>query len=163
GGALMIPHLLSQAAGQVQRVPVETLHPSWCPAWAFWAFAALTVIGALVTITRRNLIGAVMSLVATFFGLAGLYARLSAHVLAATQVLVYAGAIMVLFIFVIMVLNREEEEPWALRNRFGKAVGVDALVYLLVRLGEVILGSVPGPLSRSGLPPADFGTVTGIG
>ena len=49
-----------------------------------------------------------MSLVATFFGLAACYALLYAHFLAALQVLVYAGAIMVLFIFVVMVLNRDE-------------------------------------------------------
>ena len=49
-----------------------------------------------------------MSLVATFFGLAAIYATLSAHFLAVIQVLVYAGAIMVLFIFVVMILNREE-------------------------------------------------------
>lgn len=160
----MIAQLLALAPGvpQVQRVPAETLHPSWSPAWAFWAFALLTIVGAIVTITRRNLIGAVMALVATFFGLAGIYALLSAHFLAAIQVLVYAGAIMVLFIFVVMVLNREEEEPWALRNRFGKAVGIGALVYLLVRLGEVILGSTPAPVSRSGPPPAEFGSVAGI-
>lgn len=159
----MIGQLLTSAATQVQRVPAETLHPGWCPAWAFWAFAAITVVGALVTITRRNLIGAVMALVATFFGLAGLYAMLSAHFLAAIQVLVYAGAIMVLFIFVVMVLNREEEEPWALRNRFGKALGIGALVYLLVRLGEVILSSTPGAITRTGALPSEFGTVVGIG
>jgi NADH-quinone oxidoreductase subunit J len=159
----MIGQLLATASAQAQPVPAETLHPGWCPAWAFWLFALLTVTGALVTITRRNLIGAVMSLVATFFGLAGIYALLSAHFLAAIQVLVYAGAIMVLFIFVVMVLNREEEDPWALRNRVGKAVGIGALVYLLVRLGEIIAGTTPGPVGRSGPPPADFGTVAGIG
>ena len=64
-----------------------------------------------------------MSLVGTFFALAGIYATLSAHFLAVLQVMVYAGAIMVLFIFVVMILNREEVEliscgasspgPWA--------------------------------------------------
>ena len=58
--------------------------------------------------TRKNPVTAVMSLVGTFFGLAALYATLSAHFLAVLQVLVYAGAIMVLFIFVVMILNREE-------------------------------------------------------
>jgi NADH-quinone oxidoreductase subunit J len=76
---------------------------------------------------------------------------------------VYAGAIMVLFIFVIMVLNHSEEDPWSLRNRFGKALGIGALVYLLVRIGEVILGSTAGPAGRSGPPPVDFGTVSGLG
>ena len=101
--------LLAQAA-QVREVSAQSLHPTWCPAWAFWMLSLLTVAGALVTITRRNLIGAVMALVATFFALAGIYALLAAHFLAAIQVLVYAGAIMVLFVFVVMLLNAGEED-----------------------------------------------------
>jgi NADH-quinone oxidoreductase subunit J len=159
----MIGQLLAAASPMAQRVPVETLHPSWCPPWAFWALSGLTVAGALVTITRRNLIGAVMALVATFFGLAGLYALLYAHFLAAIQVLVYAGAIMVLFIFVIMVLNHEDEDPWSLRNRLGKAVGIGALVYLMVRLGETISSGSSGAMVRGGTPPENFGSVGGIG
>lgn len=136
---------------------------SWGPAWAFWMLSALTIVGALFTITRRNLIGAVMSLVATFFGMASLYAMLSAHFLAAIQVLVYAGAIMVLFVFVVMVLNREEAEPWALRSPFIKALGAGALVYLAVRLGEVIVSTRPSSAHREGLPSPDFGSVSSIG
>ena len=75
----------------------------------FFVIAAWVTIFAIVTITRRNPVSAVMSLVATFFGLAALYASLSAHFLAVIQVLVYAGAIMVLFIFVVMILNREPD------------------------------------------------------
>ena len=70
--------------------------------------AAMIAFFAVFTITRKNPVTAVMSLVATFFGLAAMYATLSAHFLAVIQVLVYAGAIMVLFIFVVMILNREE-------------------------------------------------------
>lgn len=140
------------------------------PQVVFWVLSALTVIGAILTITRRNLIAAVMSLVATFFGIAGLYALLSAHFLAAIQVLVYAGGIMVLFVFVIMVLNREEAEPWALRNVVGFALGSAAVVYLAVRMGQLLWEA--GPTSadlavriplREGAPPADFGTVAKIG
>src|SRR6185436_8549850 len=81
----------------------------------FWLLAAATVFFALFTVTRRNPVTAVMSLVATFFCLAGIYATLSAHFLAILQVLVYAGAIMVLFIFVVMILNREEVSPISLK------------------------------------------------
>ena len=76
----------------------------------FLGFAILTVLGALSTIMRKNDVAAVMSLVATFFGLAAVYTFLSAHFIAALQVLVYAGAIMVLFIFVIMLLDLKEEQ-----------------------------------------------------
>ncbi len=154
--------LLAQAV-TVQQVPAGSLHPSMAPPWAFWVLATLTVVGALSTILRRNLIGAVMSMVATFFGLASLYALLSAHFLAAIQVLVYAGAIMVLFVFVIMVLNREEADPWPTQGIVGKALGAGALVYLAMRLGGMLLA--PGAAIRSvpGDPPGSYGTVATLG
>ena len=140
------------------------------PQIVFWVLAALTVGGALVTVTRRNLISAVMALVATFFGIAGLYALLSAHFLAAIQVLVYAGGIMVLFVFVIMVLNREEAEPWALRNIVGFALGAASVVYLSVRMGQLLWEAGPTGTDLGlryqvvpGAPPADFGTVARMG
>ncbi|MCS6914062.1 MAG: NADH-quinone oxidoreductase subunit J [Myxococcales bacterium] len=140
------------------------------PQVAFWVLAALTVVGAMLAVTRRNLIGAVMSLVASFFGLAGLYLLLSAHFLAAIQVLVYAGGIMVLFVFVVMVLNQEEAEPWALRHVFGLALGVAAAVYLAVRLGQLLWAAGPGGGElasrlriREGAPPQGYGTVAAIG
>jgi len=104
----------------------------------FWVLAFATVGGSLFVITRRNLVAAVMGMVGTFFALAALYAMLYAHFLAAIQVLVYAGAIMVLFVFVIMILNRPEEQPWALEGLFGKALAGLAILYLLVRVGGVL-------------------------
>ena len=91
--------------------------PSFWDQFVFWLLAAWVTFFAVFTITRKNPVTAVMSLVATFFGLAGIYATLSAHFLAVLQVLVYAGAIMVLFIFVVMILNREEVSPLSLRPR----------------------------------------------
>src|SRR4029077_18398630 len=99
--------------------------------FVFWVLSALTVFFAVFTVTRRNPVTAVMSLVATFFCLAGIYATLSAHFLAILQVLVYAGAIMVLFIFVVMILNREEISPVSFRGIITRAVGVLAGGYLV--------------------------------
>ena len=126
----------------------------------WWIIAILTVGGAISTITRRNNIAAVMSLVATFFGLAAMYAMLSAHFLAVLQVLVYAGAIMTLFVFVIMVLNRDEAEPWAWSGIFTKIVGVFALVYLITKVGYHLFAVAPLHPEQ---PPADFGTVAQVG
>ena len=84
--------------------------PSFWDQFVFWLLAAWVTFFAVFTITRKNPVTAVMSLVATFFGLAGIYATLSAHFLAVLQVLVYAGAIMVLFLFVVMLLNAPHEE-----------------------------------------------------
>ncbi len=72
---------------------------------AFWAFAAVAVGSAFLCITRRSAVASALWLVNTLFCLAVLYVLLDAHFIAAVQVLVYAGAIMVLFLFVIMLLN----------------------------------------------------------
>ena len=75
----------------------------------FYAFSTVAVLSALAVVTRRNPIAAAVSLVVCFFFLSGMYVLLDAHFVAVTQVLVYAGAIMVLFIFVIMLLNLRGE------------------------------------------------------
>ena len=80
--------------------PVEVL--------LFWVFSVATVVAASGVVVAKNPIGAAMSLVATFFFLAGIYVLLWAHTIAALQVLVYAGAIMVLFLFVIMLLSLQD-------------------------------------------------------
>ena len=126
----------------------------------FGLMAAWVTFFAILTITRKNPVTAVMSLVATFFGLAAIYASLSAHFLAVLQVLVYAGAIMVLFIFVVMILNREEVAPLALRPM--RLLGVAGAVYLLVVIWNVIrkdehLTAPPPVVSET------FGTVASIG
>ncbi len=76
----------------------------------FWFFAILGLGGGVGLLFNRNPIYAALCLVINFFSIAGLYLSLSAEFLAVIQVLVYAGAIMVLFIFVIMLLNLNEEQ-----------------------------------------------------
>jgi NADH-quinone oxidoreductase subunit J len=72
---------------------------------AFILLGALTLVGGVITIAARNAVHAALGLVGTLISVAGLFATLNASFLAATQVIVYAGAIMVLFLFVIMLLN----------------------------------------------------------
>ena len=79
----------------------------------FWAFAFVAIGGSIFVITRRNLIAAVMGMVGSFMGIAAIYMMLYASFLSVIQMLVYAGAIMVLFVFVIMILNWPEDEPGA--------------------------------------------------
>lgn len=71
----------------------------------FYALAAIAIISAVITIAARNAMYSVLSLVVTFFTLAGLYLLLNAEFVAVVHVIVYAGAIMVLFLFVVMMLN----------------------------------------------------------
>ena len=141
----------------------------------FWLFALLCVGGTVFVISRRNLIVATMGLVGTFFAIAAIYAMLFAHFMAAMQVLVYAGAIMVLFVFVVMILNREESDPWPDKGWGGKAVAGVALVYLVVRLSQVLwtttehasatIKPVVVAAARSGAPAklADWGSTRAMG
>ena len=126
----------------------------------FGVMALWVTAFAILTITRKNPVTAVMSLVATFFGLAAIYASLSAHFLAVLQVLVYAGAIMVLFIFVVMILNREEVAPLALRPM--RLLGVAGAVYLLVVFWRVVAVGVATDEAPPVIPES-FGTVASIG
>jgi NADH-quinone oxidoreductase subunit J len=105
----------------------------------FWAFALAAVGGALFVITRRNLIAAVMGMVGSFMGIAAVYMMLYATFLSVIQMLVYAGAIMVLFVFVIMILNRPEDEPVAPTGRIGQAIGAAAMLYLVFRLATLLV------------------------
>ena len=109
----------------------------------FWLFALMTVGGAIFVITRKNLIAAVMGMVGSFAGVAAVYMMLYANFLAVLQMLVYAGAIMVLFVFVIMILNRPEDEPIAPSGRIGQAIGALAILYLLVRVGMLLWHVTP--------------------
>lgn len=77
---------------------------------AFYILATITTTLILLMIFQTNPVSSALCLVASFFSLAGLYVLLDAHFVAILQILVYAGAIMVLFIFVIMLLNLKKEE-----------------------------------------------------
>lgn len=96
----------------------------------FLILGALGVASAVGVIATRNPIAAAMSLVVHFIAQAGLYLSLNAMFMAAIQVLVYAGAIMVLFVFVIMLLNLGHEEK--LRERFTSRQGIGIVLSLLL-------------------------------
>ena len=74
---------------------------------AFSAFSTIAIVGSIMVILRRSPVGSAFALVMVFFSFAGLYALMGAHLIAALQILVYTGAIMVLFVFVIMLLNQD--------------------------------------------------------
>src|SRR3981189_158961 len=76
----------------------------------FYLFAAVAVVASMLVIAQRNPIYSVLLLIASFGALSGLYVLLDAPFVAVTQIVVYAGAIMVLFLFVVMLLNAAHEE-----------------------------------------------------
>lgn len=80
----------------------------------FYVFAAITVAGSLAVIGQRNPVYSVMAIVGAFVGLSGLYVLLEAPFVAVVQIIIYAGAILVLFLFTVMLLNaaREDGAEW---------------------------------------------------
>ncbi len=112
----------------------------------FWLFAGVAIASALLCITRRSPVASALWLVNTLFSLAAIYVLLDAHFIAAVQVLVYAGAIMVLFLFVIMLLNLGRRGQTDIKGPAGRVIaGVGGLVLI----GELIalrLAAPPGPL-----------------
>src|ERR1041385_9016390 len=99
----------------------------------FWILAAISVASAVLVVANRNPVRSALFLVVNFFVLSVFYLTLSAQFIAAVQVIVYAGAIMVLFLFVIMLLNLGA--PDQLRARGGLQLPtavVLALVFLVV-------------------------------
>jgi NADH-quinone oxidoreductase subunit J len=106
------------------------------PLFLFSVLAALAVAGAVSLILQRHPIHSALSLIAVMVALAGLYLLLGAEFIAAVQVIVYGGAIMVLFVFVIMLLNAGEEE----RTDFSRMARWAGLPLAAVFLVEVAYG-----------------------
>lgn len=129
----------------------------------FALFAFFTVVSASTVLVARNPINSAMALVATFFFLAGIYVLLWAHTIAVLQVLVYAGAIMVLFTFVIMLLSLPTETGKRTRPTVARLLGGAAAVGLFAVLAVVLL-KVPGEtVSFTPQMAASFGTLKSIG
>src|SRR5437016_4807336 len=96
----------------------------------FILFAGLAIGCAISMVAQRNPLYGAISLIGVFISLACLYVTLAAPFIAAVQVIVYAGAIMVLVVFVIMLLNVEEEErPMRLRSLAPIAIGLAAILF----------------------------------
>ena len=104
----------------------------------FWIFSGWAIFSALLCIPRRNPLASALWLVSTMFALAALFVLLNAQFIAAIQVIVYAGAVMVLFLFVIMLLNLENPpSPWLRKPFWLIGLGVAAVLGAqLVTLGN---------------------------
>lgn len=116
-----------------------------------YAFSALTVGASLLVVAQRNPMYSVMLLIVSFTGLAGIYVLLDAPFAAVTQIIVYAGAIMVLFLFVVMLLNAPREDVPA-RTTLPISIGGRPL-RVGVLLGTIFLAEIVWALSRVGRTP----------
>jgi NADH-quinone oxidoreductase subunit J len=103
----------------------------------FWIFAVMTVIFGAAVVLNRNPVASALSLVVSFLGLSALFISLDAFFVGIVQVLVYAGAVMVLFLFIIMLLDIRVEELRRI-NWLGAAGGLGVALILLVQICVVI-------------------------
>jgi NADH-quinone oxidoreductase subunit J len=134
---------------------------------AFYAFGAIAVIASLLVIGQGNPMHSVMLLIVSFGALAGLYVLLDAPFTAVTQIIVYAGAIMVLFLFVVMLLNvpREEAAPIGVSTLLGPAgMRIGAILSLLLA-GEMLwlLGRIGSSWFNQGATAESVSSVARIG
>src|SRR6185436_13337378 len=122
---------------------------------AFYLFGAIAIGASLLVIAQRNPVYSVLLLIASFGALSGLYILLDAPFVAVVQIIIYAGAIMVLFLFVVMLLNAPHEDteyderthPLLRRGpmRFGAALAVALLVELVWAVTQAGTSSVDFP------------------
>jgi NADH-quinone oxidoreductase subunit J len=108
----------------------------------FYIFGGLAVAGAINLLIQRAPINSALSLVVVMGALAVLYLLLGAEFIAFIQVLVYAGAIMVLFVFVIMLLNAQPSETGR-GSRVARLLGMPVLALLIIVISGVVLGAFP--------------------
>lgn len=109
----------------------------------FAYFAAVILFSAVLMITRRNPVHSVMFMLLLFFHIAGVFVLLNAEFLAAVQLIVYAGAILILYLFVVMLLSIDQERRSARANRFWPWIAAFGLL-IAVEIGLLITkGSFP--------------------
>jgi NADH-quinone oxidoreductase subunit J len=128
----------------------------------FYILAVVLIAAGLIAITRTNPIASALALVAAFGVLAALYALLKAALVAVIQVLVYAGGIMVLIVFAIMLLNLRAAELKSMKAR-GIWIVLALIGALAVVLGPVLFAVFPGGLWNEAPVPGGFGSAASLG
>jgi len=127
----------------------------------FWVFAGVAIAGGVAAISIRNPLFCALSLVMSFVALAGLYFQLKAAFPGILQIMLYAGAVMVLVLFVIMFLNMPDEERD--EEEISKQ-GILVSIFLLVPLAAVLIGTMwSADLSDFGPAAEEFGSIQAVG
>jgi NADH-quinone oxidoreductase subunit J len=127
---------------------------------AFFVLAVLAVASALVVISHRNPVISALALGLNLISIAGFYLVLRAQFIALLQVIVYAGAILVLIVFVIMLLNLRDEARQRESGSIQRVVGPLLALAFAVLLGRALLSGAASPFPAR---PAGFGTVEAVG
>jgi len=123
----------------------------------FAYFAVVILVSAVLTITRRNPVHSVLFMLLLFFHIAGIFVLLNAEFLAAVQLIVYAGAILILYLFVVMLLNVDKESTAARANRFWPWMAV----FGFLLCGEIMLLISRGTFPADRDQPMRLGTGVG--
>ena len=124
---------------------------------AFYVLAAVTIIGALLVVSARNPVHSVLFLITAFFSAAGLFVLLGAEFLAMLLIVVYVGAVAVLFLFVVMMLDVDFA---ALRQGFAQYLPIGGLVAGVLAIEMVLVSAsvaVQGAAAKNALPDANAG------
>ncbi|MEW6322393.1 MAG: NADH-quinone oxidoreductase subunit J [Acidobacteriota bacterium] len=134
----------------------------------FYAFGAVALAGSVLVIGQRNPVYSVLAIIVSFFGLSGLYVLLEAPFVAVVQIIIYAGAIMVLFLFVVMLLNvpREDAAEWDRTHPLYRSGPMRAGAVLAVLLiGQLVwaLSRTPGMAGGVADQPATASSVADVG
>jgi len=130
---------------------------------AFWAFSAVAVVAAGGVISVRNPVYAVLCLILTFFSIACVWLLVGAEFLGVTLVLVYVGAVMVLFLFVVMMLDIDTSrlrEGWVKYLPIGVIVAVVMFVQMIVLIGVKSRSVTPLPADNAAAVAADTSNLT---
>lgn len=120
------------------------------PSYLFWLFATIMLIGAVAVIAFRNPVSSALAMVTSFVGLAALFIGLSAFFVGVIQILVYSGAIMVLFLFIIMLLDLKDE-----KRRSDSLAPLAAALILVAVFFIQIVGVLSHRLPNQTAPPLD--------
>jgi NADH-quinone oxidoreductase subunit J len=131
----------------------------------FWPLAAIALIAAVSMIVQRNTVYSALFLIVTLLSIAGLFLLLSAQFLAVIQIIVYAGAIMVLFLFVIMLLDIRRMEDTISRVKLQKSLGLLLGVVFFLETVLVLRSGMVRDIAVTAATPLvpDFGTAAGLG
>jgi len=125
----------------------------------FWIMAVVAIISGLATITRRQPVHSALAFLATLLSLAVLFLLLNAQFVAVMQIIIYAGAILVLFLFIIMLLHAQSGESPQLKLRFQGPLAVALALVLFGGLSYLIVNAALGPHQT----PSPAGTVQAVG
>ena len=124
----------------------------------FWVFALLTLIFGAAVVINRNPVASALSLVVSFLGLSALFMSLDAYFVGIIQVLVYAGAVMVLFLFIIMLLNLQAEKRRPI-NRIAAGGGLGVALILFIQIAFTIRHFEP---AQRNFPPLSASTIDDV-